>query len=237
MTAFPKLGLTLLVGVAPILRAQTSDLPTASDFKTINRPANSFIVGAQHIDNDEYAVPLGPVERSAAHLGKTITVTGSIDTLVYSGPTTASSLTTYNNLVSQLTTQGYEPVWACSRATCGSAFTLVVLLSKPVLDANPGDWGHAIINSLYAANDDIRYGSFRKGDEYLLVTGTLSPGKSSGALVIRVNGPGPSVLQAVQQPKAPAADATSAPAASPANAASQGKVRAAARSILDRIGH
>ena len=200
MTTFPILRLTLLLGFAPILQAQTSDFPGASDFKAINRPADSFIVGAMHIDNDEYAIPVGPVERNASQLGKTVAATGPIDTLVYSGPTTASSLTTFSNVAAQLTTLGFEPVWACSRATCGSAFALMQMLSRPVLDSIHGDWGHAIINSLYAANDDSRYGSFRRGDEYVIVLASLSPGNRSGALLIRINGHGQSVVQTATTP-------------------------------------
>ncbi len=239
MTAFPNLGLTLLLGTTVVLQAQTSDLPRSSDFKTINRPSNSFIAGAMHIDNDEYAVPVGPVERSASHLGKTSTVTGPIDTLVYTGPTTASSLTTYTNLTSQLTMQGYEPVWSCSRVTCGSAFTLMQLLSKSVLDATHGEWGHAIISCLYAANDDIRYGSFRKADEYVLVLASLSPGNRSGALVVRVNGVDGSALQAASQekPQGAATNATAGSNAGDANSTARTKAHATARSIFDRITH
>lgn len=166
-----------------------SDFPGASDLRVLTRPANSFIIGAMHIDNDEYAIPVGTVEQGAS-LGKSVTVTGPIDTLVYAGPKTASSLTTYTALVSQLTAAGYTEVWSCARKSCGSAFSLANILDKPVIEStHTGNWGEWMIDCLNATNDDIRYGTFRKGNEYMLVMGALQPGSPSGALVIRVNGP------------------------------------------------
>lgn len=167
-----------------------SDFPGASDLQNLKRPANSFIIGAMHIDNDEYAVPLGPVERNADHLGKSIKATGPIDTLAYSGPKSASTLTTYNGLTEQLKAAGYTEVWSCARASCGSAFTLANILDKPVIDSiHEGSWPNWMIDQLNPTNEDLRYGTFRKGAEYILVMAALDPGYRSGALVIRVNGP------------------------------------------------
>lgn len=167
----------------------SSDLPGASDLRILTRPGNSFIIGAMHIDNDAYAIPIGPVERGES-LGKSVTATGSIDLLAYAGPRTASSFTTYTALASQLTAAGYAEVWNCARKSCGSAFSLANILDKPVIASiHTGDWSQWMIACLNATNDDIRYGAFRKGQEYVLVMGALSPGYPSGALVVRVNGP------------------------------------------------
>jgi hypothetical protein len=177
------------------------------------RPANSFIIGAMHIDNDEYAVPVGPVDRNADHPGKSVTATGPIDTIAYAGPATASSLTTYTELKAQLATAGYNEVWNCARATCGSAFALARILDKPLLDTvHKGDWGFYINDDLNATNDDIRYGAFQRGREYMLIMASLQPGKPSGALVIRVNGPAaePVLQQAAENnPPSPTAPAHS----------------------------
>lgn len=218
--------------VVPIASAQSSDYPGASDFHTIARPANSFIIGALHIDNDEFAIPLGPVEWHADHLGKSLTVTGPIDMLAYAGPKTASSLTTYTSLASQLTTSGYTEVWSCSRKTCGSAFYLATILDKPLRDAAlQGDWGFWLNDDLNATNDDIRYGTFRKGAEFMLVMGSLSPGDPSGAMLIRVNGPANNPVLSATTGAAPAQGET----AQTNSGNSHGRIRSAAQSLLKKV--
>lgn len=220
-----------------------SDFPGASDFHVLTRPTNSFIIGARHIDNDEYSIPLGPVESNSKQLGKSTTATGPIDVLAYAGPKTASSLTTYTALAGQLRAAGYTEVWSCARQSCGSGYTLATILSQPTIDSiHTGNWASWMIDSLDATNDDVRYGTFRKGNEYMLVMGALSPGYPSGALAIRVNGPAnESVLQA-EGPKAADEDAsrTAAPAATPSTtpsnpAATAEKVKSKARSIWNQI--
>ena len=229
-----------LLSFAAVACAQVSDYPGASDFHTIARPAGSVIIGGMHIDNDEYEIPLGPVEWNADHLGKSMTATGPIDTLVYAGPTTASSLTTYTNLATQLTTNGYTLVWGCVRKTCGSAFHLANILDKPVIAAVKGEgFGIEINNDLNATNDDIRYGTFRRGDEYVLVMGSLGPGKPSGALLIRVNGPANDPVFRSEGAAAAAEVTTPPPAnaaadAAPGTATPRTRVRAAARNLFNR---
>jgi hypothetical protein len=182
---FPLLALTAV----STARAQTSDFPGASDFPSIVRPANSFIIGAMHIDNDEYSIPLGPVGNSE-QLGKSKTVTGPIDELAYAGPKTTSTLTTYTGLVSQLTAAGYKEEWSCARATCGNAFNLSNILDKSLIATiHEGNWGILIINDLNATNNDVRFGVFRRSAQYMLVMSSLDPGYPSGAMLIRVNGP------------------------------------------------
>lgn len=223
-----------------VLTAQEADFPGASDFRTLTRPANSLILGAMHIDNDEYAVPLGPVERNAKAPAKSLTVTGAIDMVAYGGPKTASSLTTFGELTSQLKTQGYTEVWTCARATCGSAFTLANILDKPLIDSiHQGDWGHYLIDDLNATNDDIRYGTYRKGEEYMLVMAALAPGYPSGALVIRVNGPANDPVLRLQGDTA-STNSNGTNAASTTNAGSNSnargqKIRSAAHSLWNKI--
>ncbi|QNI36885.1 hypothetical protein [Edaphobacter albus] len=233
------LAFTVSVAVAS---EPTSDFPGASDFHVLTRPTNSFIIGARHIDNDEYAIPLGPVESNSKELGKSTTVTGPIDVLAYAGPKTASSLTTYTTLTSQLTAAGYTEVWSCARKTCGSGYSLATILSQPTIDSiHVGNWASWMIDSLDATNDDVRYGTFHKGNEYMLVMGALSPGYPSGALVIRVNGPATeSVLQEASANADADSSRTAAPAAStPATqsnpAAASDKVKSKARSIWNQI--
>lgn len=221
----------LLLVIASSAYTQTSDFPGASDFHAVTRPANSFIIGAIHIDNDEYAIPLGPVEWNADHLGKSLTVTGPIDIIAYAGPATTSSLTTYTNLASQLVASGYTEVWNCARKTCGSAFHLANILDKPLMESiHQGQWGFWINDDLNATNDDIRYGTFRKGTEYMLVMGVLAPGQPSGALLIRVNGPASDAVTA--QPGAAAEQPPTVP--SPTGNA-RNRIRAAAQSVLNRV--
>ncbi|MBS1814514.1 MAG: hypothetical protein JSS87_06545 [Acidobacteria bacterium] len=182
-------ALSLLMAV-PALHAQDSDYPGATDFRTVQRPAKSFIIGAMHIDNDEYVIPIGTVANSATHPGKSIKVTGPIDALAYAGSKTTSTLSAYGFLSSQLIKAGYTQVWACARATCGSAFALAQILDQPLIDSiHEGSWPNWMINDLNAINEDIRYGVFRKGGEYMLVLTSLSPGYPSGVLLVRVNGP------------------------------------------------
>lgn len=231
----------LLVATASIALASepSSDFPGASDFRSLTRPANSLLIGAMHIDNDEYAIPLGPIEHGSSDaLGKSTTATGPIDVVAYSGPKTASSLTTYTALAGQLTAAGYTEMWSCVRKTCGSGFGLAKILDQPLIDSiHTGEWGTWLINSLDATNDDVRYGTFRKGGEYMLVMGALSPGYPSGALVIRVNGPaGESVLQSSEPKTAEDAGSTTAQPAETDPAASAGqKIKSKARSIMNQI--
>jgi hypothetical protein len=184
------LPLLLLGSLGALAAAQTADFPGGRDIQSVARPANSFLIGAMHIDNDEYFVPVGPVEQRSTKLGKTVKVTGPVDTLVYAGPKTASSLTTYTGMASQLKTAGYTEVWSCARATCGGPYDLVNLLAQPLVDSlHEGSWAGWIIDDLYTNNSDVRYGAFQKNGEYVIVVGVLAPGKPSGALVIRANGP------------------------------------------------
>jgi hypothetical protein len=214
-----------------------SDFPGASDFRTLTRPANSFIIGAMHIDNDEYAIPLGPVERNSLELGKSVKVTGPIDTLAYAGPKSASSLTTYTGLTAQLTAAGYKEVWSCARATCGHAFTLAGILDQPMIDSiHGGDWGTWLIDDLDATNGDIRYGTFRKGDEYMLVMAALAPGYPSGALLVRANGPANESVLQMQSPAKAQAEQQPAPSQAPATTAQNvEKAKSKARSIMSQF--
>lgn len=206
-----------------------SDFPGASDLRNVTRPADSFIIGALHIDNDELAVPTGPVASNARKPAKAVNVTGPIDMLAYAGPKAASSLTVYTGLAGQLKIQGYSEVWSCARASCGSAFTLANILDQPLIDSiHEGSWTSWIINDLNAINDDIRYGAFSKGGEYILVIASHAPGYDSGALIIRANGPANDpVLQAAP----PAEKSQEEKSASPVN----GAVKEKARSILNRL--
>lgn len=220
-----------------ICSAQSSDFPGGSDMRSITRPANSFLIGALHIDNDEYEVPVGPVERGSA-LGKTIKATGPVDTVAYAGRKSASSLTTYSSLSAQLLGSGFVEVWSCARKTCGSAYQLANNLFQPLVDSiHTGNWGGMIIEDLSASNDDIRYGAFRKGTEYVLALGVLSPGQNSGALVVRVGGPAddPVLREPVNKS---ALDPGEASTGSP-NVAddARSKAKTAARSLLHRLGH
>ena len=241
MKAQLVLSTFLLLATLSTANAQTSDYPGAADLHVLARPQSSFIIGAIHIDNDEYDVPVGPVEQNATHLGKTLTVTGAIDTLAYAGPTTASSFTTYNGLAGQLLAAGYTEVWSCARKTCGAAFYLARILDKPMLDSiHKDDWGFWLNDDLNATNDDIRYGTFRKHDEYILIMGALAPGHPSGALVIRINGPSNEpVLQTASdagETAAPDASGAPQPTQEPATTSSttsrRGRLRAAAGALL-----
>ncbi len=183
------LAAATLLALSVSCSAQTSDYPGGSDMRSITRPANSFLIGALHIDNDEYEIPVGPVG-SGKILGKAIKATGPVDTVAYAGPKSASSFTTYGALSAQLLGSGFVEVWSCVRQACGNAYDLANLLWQPLVDSiQTGLWGNMIIDDLGAANDDIRYGAFRKGAEYVLALGALSPGHNSGALLVRVNGP------------------------------------------------
>ncbi len=211
--------LLFLCGVVAA-HAQTSDYPGASDLPGITRPANSFIIGAMHIDNDEFQVPVGPVDRNSERLGIVITATGPIDTIAYAGPVTVSSFANYNALKAQAMAAGYTEIWSCARTTCGSAFALARILDK-ALEATIVPSGRAIDlnNELNATNDDIRYGAFRRGDVFLLIMASLQPGRPSGSLIIRVNGPvNESALQTAtaesKDPQNPAATQQKAPAPS-----------------------
>jgi hypothetical protein len=210
------LALTTFLCSVLSLRAQTTDFPGASDIPRIVRPAGSFIIGAMRIDNDEFEVPLGPIERSAPKPAKTLTVTGSVDRLAYAGPTTTSTLSTYSWIATQLKAAGYTEVFTCARATCGSAYRLANYLAQPLIDStHQGDWAHWMIDDLYAANDDIRYGTFRRGAEYLCVLAALVPGHPSGALLIRIADPSSKpVLQTVAD-ASPAAIPAPTPTAAP----------------------
>lgn len=185
----PALSLAAFVLLAIPASAQSSDFPGGSDLRSVARPANSTLIGALHIDNDEYQVPVGPVERGQA-LGKSVKVTGPIDTVAYAGPKSASTLTTFNGLSSQLLASGYVQTWSCAREACGSAYSLSNILFQPLVDSiHTGEWAGMIIDDLSASNEDIRYGAYRKGTEYLMVVAALQPGNHSGALLVRVNGP------------------------------------------------
>lgn len=192
-TTFP-LALLFLAATSTAI-AQTSDLPNGNDMRDIHRPANSFLIGAMHSDRDEYAVPIGPVARGNQSPAKSVTVTGPIDTVAYAGPQTTSSFATYDQLHAQVIAQGYTEVWSCIRTTCGSAFTLANILDKPLIDAvHDRDYGFYLNDDLNATNDDTRYGAFRKGDTYLLIMASLQPGKPSGSLIVRVNGPADDIV-------------------------------------------
>lgn len=237
----PHLPLLLAcIALTGACAAQTSDFPGASDMRNVARPEGSTLIGGMHIDNDEFAVPTGPVERGS-DLGKTVTATGPVDRVAYAGPKSASSLTTYTNLSGQLVRSGFTEVWTCARKTCGSAYSLAGILFQPLVDTiHTGSWGGMIINDLSASNDDVRYGTFRKGNEYMLVLAVLAPGKNSGALLIRVNGPADdAVLREMRQTAAgpDAVQQTSAKDQSPANDAVREKAKATARSIFDRVPH
>ena len=217
--------------------AQTSDFPGGSDMQSITRPANSFLIGAMHIDNDEYEVPVGPVERGTT-LGKSIKATGPVDTVAYAGPKSASSLTTYTALSAQLLGSGFVEVWSCARKTCGSPYDLAGILFQPLVDTiHTGGWGGMIIDDLSASNGDVRYGAFRKGTEYVLALGVLSPGHNSGALLVRVNGPAdnpvlrePATKAASDSEKSPTGTTTVVDTA-------QSKAKIAAHSLFNHLGH
>ncbi len=218
--------------------AQEADFPGAQDLRNVARPANSQIVGAMHIDNDEYSVPVGPAGQRK--LGKTVVVTGPVDVLAYAGPTTASSLTTYTGLSSQLKQQGYSEVFTCVRATCGDTYGLIGILAQPLIDTmHEGTWGGQIIDATFTSNSDARYGAFKKGEEYVLALGVLSPGHKSGAMLIRLNGPADQTVLAPAETKA-AETSAAQPAQqskSASNQAGRDAVKAAARSMWSSIPH
>ncbi|MDE1163703.1 MAG: hypothetical protein PW792_17400 [Acidobacteriaceae bacterium] len=227
-----SLAAAALFATAPLF-AQTSDFPGASDFPEIQRPTNAIAIGAMRIDMDEFVIPTGPVERSGSpRAGKSVTAQGSIDYLAYSGSTTTSSLATYTGLATQVRAHGFKEIYSCARTTCGSAFTLDELLGQPVIASiHTGNWGHYMINSLNATNDDSRYGVFQKEGVYFLLLASLSPGEHAGALIIRIaNPPQPPILQSAAA-AGPVGDSPAQPAT---NAAGQ-SLRSKARGWLSHV--
>ncbi|MDE1154658.1 MAG: hypothetical protein PW735_02890 [Acidobacteriaceae bacterium] len=231
------LAFAFLGAVMP-LAAQTSDFPGASDFPEVHRPPDSFLIGAKRVDLDEFAIPVGPVERGGpAHPGKALHATGSIDYLAYSGPKTTSSLATYTGLAAQLRNEGFTEVYSCSRASCGSAFTLDNLLSQPLVDSiHTGDWGHYLIDDLDSTTDDSRYGVFQRGGVYYLVLASLGSGYRSGSLLIRVaQPPAASVLAETPAAADSSAQGNAQSSASSATQSAQQTLRSKARGWL--TGH
>ena len=165
---------------------QTLDYPEGADWATVSRPAGSIIAGSSHIDNDEFAVPLGRYYNSK--FGKTVTATGAVDTLAYSGPATVSSFENMNLLTTQLTGEGYEPIFACVREQCNAA-AFAYAFRSPLLAVLGGTGYHNFaLESLGAAGGDMRYTAFQKGTEYMCVMTVLNPGRHSGVLLVNVGG-------------------------------------------------
>ncbi|RXH54944.1 hypothetical protein [Granulicella sibirica] len=168
---------------------QTTDYPQGSDWPTVTRPSGSIIAGSSHIDSDEFAVPLSRFYHSKFE--KTVTATGAVDYLAYSGPPTVSTLQNFNNISAQLTGEGYKQIFTCAKAECNAA-AFAYALRDPLLSALGGTGYHNItLDSLGAASGDIRYAAFQKGNEYLCVMTVLNPGRHSGVLLVNVGGRNP----------------------------------------------
>lgn len=150
----------------------------------LQRPANSIISGAMHIDRDEFQLPTGAYIDNS--FSKTTTVVGAVDELAYSGPPSTSTLANFEDLLAQLRRAGYTPVFTCIRKACGG-YHFGAALAQPLIDSIHNEYGGLTVDALSAPGDDVRYAALRRGGEYLGLLTTLNPGTHSGVLLIHVS--------------------------------------------------
>ncbi|MFN2975025.1 DUF4892 domain-containing protein [Terriglobus aquaticus] len=200
MQASVRLLLATLVIALPVsAQMPTSDYPGSVDWPVAPRPANSIIVAASHTDSDEFKVPLGPYNSNVQdHFQKTVTATGAVDKVAFSGPPSTSTFAAFNRTRDQLVAAHYTAVYTCIGKGCGG-YQFVMELAQPLIDATASPYSNLTIDTMAAVTEDVRYGVFQRGNEYLMVVAALAPGKYSGLLLIDVGGHMPAA-----RPPAPA---------------------------------
>ena len=189
MQACVRLLLAMLGTALPVAaQTLTTDYPGSVDWPVVQRPARSIIVAAAHTDSDEFKVPLGPYNSNVPdHFQKTTTVVGAVDKIVWSGPPSTSTFAAFNSTRAQLVAANYKPLYACVGKACGG-YQFAMQIAQPLIDATASPYTNLTIDTMGAVNDDVRYGVFQRGDEYLLVLADLAPGKYSGLLLIDIGG-------------------------------------------------
>ena len=179
---------TLVVALPAAAQTPTSDYPGSVDWPVVQRPAHSIIVAASHTDSDEFKVPLGPYNANLQdHFQKTVTAAGTVDKVAFSGPPSTSTLSAFSSTRDQLVAAHYKPVYTCVGRACGG-FQFAMELAQPLIDATVSPYNNLTNDTMAAFTEDVRYGVFQRGNEYLMVVAALAPGKYSGLLLIDVGG-------------------------------------------------
>ena len=116
----------LLIAIAPAAFSPGGDTPGSRDHPLISRYDGSYILGYEHKEYDEYTLALGNPQRTADMSGwefaKTEAVEGTLTRILYVAPPDRSSLEVLRNYEMALNEAGFEKLYECAPADCGSIF-------------------------------------------------------------------------------------------------------------------
>lgn len=140
------LTLTLLAAAAGP-GALAGDISGSTDHPLISRFSGSSIIGYQHVNFDDYLLPLGPTENRENGgstnwvLTNSKRVEGKLTRILYDVPPPHSSLEVFRNYQHALATAGFENLYQCGyrdeprvKGGCGWAFFNTPTFAKPLHD-------------------------------------------------------------------------------------------------------
>ena len=120
-----SIGFAAVIGAGLSSSAHAQDIAGSADHPMISRYEGSTIAGFDTRKFDELVVPLGPVEIDFAKGGvaepkRSQKVEGRLTRLLYLAPLERSPLEVYRNYELELRKRGFETLFACAAAACGS---------------------------------------------------------------------------------------------------------------------
>jgi OOP family OmpA-OmpF porin len=114
----------VLDGISPVAFAQEKDAPGSRDHPLISRYTGSYIIGYEHKAYDQHTLALGKPQRTADmsgwELASSQVVEGALTRILYVAPPERSSLEVLRNYEEALTEAGFEKLYECEPAECGS---------------------------------------------------------------------------------------------------------------------
>jgi outer membrane protein OmpA-like peptidoglycan-associated protein len=119
--------------LAAVSSAGAQDLPGSQDHPIVSRYAGSVIVGYDSREFDELVLPLGRVTVAypAFTPARQQTVSGKTTRILYVAPAERSTLEVMRNYELELKKGGFETLFSCSAAACGTQDSALVQLLFP----------------------------------------------------------------------------------------------------------
>ena len=129
------LGIFLLT--AQVAFAQQKDVKGSKDHPLIGRFSGSRIIGYDQRDYNEFTLALGPQTRDKKGkivLKKSMHLEGKVTRILYLTPKGSSTLQVYRSYEKALKKAGFEKLFSCFKADCGSLFKFTPTLANELYE-------------------------------------------------------------------------------------------------------
>lgn len=144
-----------------------ADAAGAADSAYTGRYEGSTIVGQTTEEFAELTLPAGPADKKTKAFSKTVSQKGKVLRSLYVSPDLRSSLEVFGNYVDALKAKGFEVVYECADAACGSNFKDLKYNAKDpavVISKNASTRRLNVSRGMFSKVTDPRYALLKQGD-------------------------------------------------------------------------